>query len=66
MNQDAFISFTGNAANDRIMDEPENVFTGAFNHFIHVRLWFGGGESLCYAVDSKSQSTLVDKVGFDN
>lgn len=45
--------------------KPENVFTGAFNHFIHVRLWFGGGEILTYAVDSKSQATQVDKVRVD-
>ena len=42
--------------------KPENVLTGSFNHFIHVRLWFGGGELYTYAVDHTSKSTLVDKL----
>ena len=44
---------------------PGNVVTGAFNHFIHVRLWFGGGELYTYAVDAQSRSTLADKVRID-
>ena len=45
--------------------KPENVYTGSFNHFIHARLWLGGGEILAYAVDNKSRSTLVDQVHID-
>ncbi len=45
--------------------KPENVFTGSFNHFIHVRLWFGGGEIYTYAVDAQSRTTLADKVRID-
>jgi 3',5'-cyclic AMP phosphodiesterase CpdA len=28
---------------------PENVLTGQFFHFIHVRLWFGGGQFTTYS-----------------
>jgi hypothetical protein len=45
--------------------EPQNVVTGSFNHFIHVRLWFGGGEIATWAVDQKSATTLADKVRID-
>jgi hypothetical protein len=45
--------------------KPENVVTGAFNHFIHVRLWFGGGELYTYSVDKQAKSTLADKVRID-
>jgi hypothetical protein len=44
---------------------PENVVTGAYNNFIHVRLWFGGGELYTYAVDTHSRTTLTDKVRID-
>jgi hypothetical protein len=44
---------------------PENVVTGAFNHFIHVRLWFGGGEIYTYAVDHRSKTTLADNLRID-
>ena len=45
--------------------KPENVFTGSFNHFIHVRLWLGGGEIQTFAVDRNSRSTMVDQVHID-
>ncbi len=45
--------------------KPENVASGAFNNFAHVRLWFGGGELLTYAVDNKSRTTLADQVRID-
>jgi hypothetical protein len=45
--------------------DPENVVTGSFNHFIHVRMWFGGGEFYTYAVDNKSRPTLADKASID-
>lgn len=46
--------------------KPEDVFTGVFNHFIHVRLWFGGGEFHTYSVDRHTAKTaLVDNVRID-
>jgi hypothetical protein len=45
--------------------KAENVVVGPFNHFIHVRLWFGGGELYTYAVDKNSKSTLADQVRID-
>jgi hypothetical protein len=45
--------------------DSANVVTGAFNHFIHVRLWFGGGELYTYSVDKNSKTTLADKVRID-
>jgi hypothetical protein len=45
--------------------DPANVVAGSFNHFIHVRLWFGGGELYTYAVDKRSRTTLADKVRID-
>jgi 3',5'-cyclic AMP phosphodiesterase CpdA len=46
--------------------KPENVFTGVFNHFIQVRLWFGGGEIHTYSVDAHTAKVqLVDNVHID-
>ncbi|MEO5989030.1 MAG: metallophosphoesterase [Candidatus Eisenbacteria bacterium] len=45
--------------------DPDNVVTGAFNHFVHVRLWFGGGSLHTYAVDKLSKTTLADMVTID-
>jgi hypothetical protein len=45
--------------------KPENVVAGSFNHFIHVRLWFGGGELYTYAVDTRSKTALADMVRID-
>ena len=45
--------------------DSANVVAGSFNHFIHVRLWFGGGELYTYAVDRHSRTTLADKVRID-
>ena len=45
--------------------DSANVVAGSFNHFIHVRLWFGGGELYTYAVDHRSRATLADKVRID-
>jgi hypothetical protein len=45
--------------------DSANVVAGSFNHFIHVRLWFGGGELYTYAVDKRSRTTLADKVRID-
>jgi len=45
--------------------KPENVFSAQVFHFVHMRLWFGGGELYTYAVDQKSRATLIDKVAID-
>ena len=45
--------------------KPENVFTAEVFHFVHIRLWFGGGEILAYAVDQDSKTTLIDTVEID-
>ena len=45
--------------------QPENVVSGSFNNFVHVRLWFGGGELLTYAVDKKAHTKLADQVRID-
>ncbi len=45
--------------------DPDNVVTGSFNHFVHLRLWFGGGSIHTYAVDKKSNTTLADLVTID-
>jgi hypothetical protein len=46
--------------------KTENVFTGVFNHFVHVRLWFGGGIVHTYSVDRRTAKTeLVDNVHID-
>ena len=45
--------------------KPENVFTAQAFHFIHMRLWFGGGEFYTYAVDQNAKSTMIDKVKID-
>jgi predicted MPP superfamily phosphohydrolase len=45
--------------------KPENVFTAQTFHFIHLRLWFGGGELYTYSVDSKSKATMIDRVQID-
>jgi calcineurin-like phosphoesterase family protein len=44
--------------------KPENVYTGRFYHFIHMRLWFGGGEFFTYAVDG-GKVRLADHVSVD-
>lgn len=45
--------------------KPENVFTADVYHFVHIRLWFGGGELLTYAVDQNSNTELIDTVEID-
>jgi hypothetical protein len=45
--------------------KPENVFSAQVFNFVHLRLWFGGGEFYTYAVDKFSKSTLIDKVQID-
>jgi hypothetical protein len=45
--------------------KPANVFTAQTFNFLHMRLWFGGGEFYAYAVDKKSQATQIDHVEID-
>lgn len=44
---------------------PENVLTGQFFHFIHVRLWFGGGDFTTYEVLQDGSVRLADQVQID-
>ena len=45
--------------------KPQNVLTDEVFHFIHLRLWFGGGEFYAYAVDRNETTRLIDKVQID-
>ncbi|HEX7880205.1 MAG TPA: metallophosphoesterase [Candidatus Eisenbacteria bacterium] len=45
--------------------KPENVFTSINFHFIHVRLWFGGGEFTTYAVEKDASTRIIDHVEID-
>jgi hypothetical protein len=45
--------------------KPENVLTGQFFHFIHVRLWFGGGDFTTYEVLPNGNVRLADQVQID-
>jgi hypothetical protein len=45
--------------------KPENVFTERVFHFIHMRLWFGGGEFFTYALDLAGKVRLIDQVKVD-
>ena len=45
--------------------DSANVVTGSFNHFIQVRLWFGGGELNTYAVNANGRTSLADNVRID-
>ena len=44
---------------------PENVYTAEAFHFLLVRIWFGGGELVAYAVDAKGKTTAIDRVAID-
>ena len=41
---------------------PEDVYAGAINNFVHLRLWFGGGQLFAFAVDQNGNAKLVDNV----
>jgi hypothetical protein len=45
--------------------KPSNVLTDQVFHFIHVRLWFGGGEFFTYAVEPGGKVRLIDQVKID-
>jgi len=45
--------------------KKDNVLTAVAFHYIHLRLWFGGGEFYTYAVEKDGSSKLIDKVQID-
>jgi hypothetical protein len=45
--------------------KPENVLTGEFFHFVHLRLWFGGGDLATFAVEPDGSVRLADQVQVD-
>ncbi|MDZ4804921.1 MAG: metallophosphoesterase [Candidatus Eisenbacteria bacterium] len=45
--------------------KPENVMTAINFHFVHLRLWFGGGEFHTFAVDKDGSTRLIDEVQID-
>jgi hypothetical protein len=45
--------------------KPQNVLTDEVFNFVHLRLWFGGGEFYAYAVDQNAKTSLIDKVQID-
>lgn len=44
---------------------PRDVLTDEVFHFIHLRLWFGGGDFYAYAVEKDGSVKLIDKVQID-
>ncbi len=45
--------------------KPENVVAAAVYHYVHMRLWYGGGEFYTYAVDRNNKDQLIDHVEID-
>lgn len=45
--------------------KPENVVAAAVYHYVHMRLWYGGGELYTYAVDRNNKDQLIDHVEID-
>ena len=45
--------------------KPENVLTDQVYNFVHLRLWFGGGDFYAYAVDKRGGAQLIDKAQID-
>jgi predicted MPP superfamily phosphohydrolase len=45
--------------------KPENVFTAVNFHFVHLKLWFGGGEFTTYAVERDGSTRIIDHVEVD-
>jgi hypothetical protein len=44
---------------------PEDVFASMSFTFTHLKIWFGGGEFLTYAVDEKGRTAVIDQVKID-
>ena len=45
--------------------KPENVVTAVVFNYVHMRLWYGGGEFFTYAVDKYGKDQLIDHVQID-
>jgi hypothetical protein len=45
--------------------KAEDVVTDITFHYIHLRLWYGGGEFYTYAVDQNGKDKLIDHVEID-
>ena len=45
--------------------KPENVQTAIAFNYVHMRLWYGGGEFFTYAVDGSGHDKLIDHVEID-
>lgn len=45
--------------------QPQDVFASEVFHFIHLRIWFGGGQFFTWAVDENGQRQLIDDVAID-
>ena len=45
--------------------KPENVVTAVVFNYVHMRLWYGGGEFFTYAVDRDAGDVMIDHVQID-
>jgi hypothetical protein len=45
--------------------KPENVVTAVVYNYVHMRIWYGGGEFFTYAVDKYGKDQLIDHVQID-
>jgi hypothetical protein len=45
--------------------KPENVVTAVVFNYVHMRLWYGGGEFTTYAVDRNGKDQQIDHVEID-
>jgi predicted MPP superfamily phosphohydrolase len=45
--------------------KPENVVSAVVFHYVHMRLWYGGGEFYTYAVDGSGVDKMIDHVEID-
>jgi calcineurin-like phosphoesterase family protein len=45
--------------------KPENVYAADAFHYIHLRLWFGGGQFFTYEVDNAGHQRLIDQATID-
>jgi predicted MPP superfamily phosphohydrolase len=45
--------------------KPENVVTAVVFNYVHMRIWYGGGEFFTYAVDKNGKDQLIDHVQID-
>lgn len=45
--------------------KSENALVSQSYHYVHMRLWYGGGEFFTYAVDKAGERHLIDHVEID-